>query len=64
MCRVGVSIFNCGQLPLNSLRLASSLGGSLLLDKAVSLEQLYFIEATAIYIIIAWFRIIMLLELM
>lgn len=37
VCRVTVEVVNCGQVPLNSLRLTSSAGGQLLLDP-VSLE--------------------------
>ena len=32
VCRVTVEVVNCGQVPLNSLRLTSSAGGALLLD--------------------------------
>lgn len=32
VCRVTVEVVNCGQVPLNSLRLTSSAGGQLLLD--------------------------------
>ena len=33
VCRVGVEVYNCGQVPLNSLRLTSSLGEHILIEK-------------------------------
>ena len=33
VCRVNVEVFNCGQVALNSLRLASSLSQHLLLEE-------------------------------
>lgn len=38
VCRLTVEVVNCGQVPLNSLRLTSSAGGQLLLDP-VSLSR-------------------------
>ena len=32
VCRVTVEVVNCGQVPLNSLRITSSAAGRLLLD--------------------------------
>ena len=33
VCRVGVEVYNCGQVPLNSLRITTSLAQRVLLDK-------------------------------
>ena len=41
MCRVGVEVFNCGQVALNSLRLTSSLPQHLLLEEVPNFNDLY-----------------------
>ena len=41
VCRVTVEVLNCGQVPLNSLRITSSAAGRLLLDSTVSPEYMY-----------------------
>ena len=42
LCRVGVEVFNCGQVALNSLRVTSSLAHSLLLE-LVSCGEVWFL---------------------